>query len=215
MSLIPRLGELKKNNQNLKIIINSIICRRNYDKLIFLADYIYDNFKDSIDMHVFEIIRGDAKDAAEKNLTKEEVKLIFNKLFNFQVKNYLGHKLFKETFLAISSLAMKYNLQYRAYSNRGWGIKCHAGETAAVIHPDGNLAYCELKDSLVNLKNENFKMSDFLKNNLGKIKRKIKNEKCDCTHICFVNEAIWNSFFAVFCLLPFYYLKWIIFKKAV
>lgn len=216
MQVLKALGELKKTGLKFNIIINSIICKRNYDSLLDLAEFIYKNHGDYVDMHVFEIIRGDAKEKSEKELSTEQVKSIFNKLFKFQVEHYLNRNPdFVKRVLSIGSLSTKYNLQYRGFQFKPWGISCPAGSTNAVISPEGKLSYCELKPELGSLKENGFNIKEMLSRFSEIIKTRIKKEKCYCTHICFVNEAIWHSFYAVFVMIPFNFIKWLIFKKTI
>jgi len=215
MRLIFLLGELKKEGFKFNVVINSVICCRNYSSLLDLAAFIKKDFPQIVGMHVFEIIRGDAKDPLEKKLSESEVKAIFNKLFEFQSKNYLSILPIWESIIAKASLISKYNLQYKAYCHKAWPVRCNAGQTSAVIYPNGDLAYCELKESLANIKDNGFNPVAILQSFGDKIKSRIKKEKCDCTHICFVNEALWYSFFGIFVVLPFYYLRYMLTGKIV
>lgn len=216
MELIVKLQELKKRGYKFNLVLNTVICKRNYNNLLDLATKMKQNFN-NLDMHMFEIIRGDARETAQKELTVPEVKNIFNKLFKFQVENYLSQEaILSKRVLAIGTLSAKYNLQYRAFGNKLWGgITCPAGATTAVIYPGGDLAYCELKSPVTNLSRENFDIPEVLWRLSQVIRNRIKKEKCDCTHVCFVNEAIWHSFYGIFILIPISFIKWVLFKRAI
>ena len=213
--LLSGLRQLKRQGIAVNITVNSVICRKNYDSLLDFALRIKRDFGDAVGSHIFEIIRGDAKDPSEKELSLKQVRDIFNRLYSFQEENYLSGQAGLAGLIARASLIAKYNLQYRAYANRRWPVKCRAGETSAVIYPDGNVAYCELKSAVGRLDGCDYDPLKLLAANLRQIKSRISREKCDCTHVCFVHEAIWNSFFGVFCLLPYYLIKRRLTGKAV
>jgi len=79
-------------------------------------------------------------------------------------------------------------------------FKCLAGETVAVLEPDGSVRTCEIRKKLGNVRNYNYDIKKILK--LDKMSKRCKN----CIHPCFIGPSLSYS--------PKWMLKNIIYQYA-
>ncbi len=207
---IEGLSLLKKNYQNLQIIVNSVINQENIDDLKELAVYLR---KFDIDYHAFEILRGDKRDKSLSVVGLEEIK----KIHNFILENrrwYLEHRFGQNRFFGlINKIVVLGQLGYAQYlkeqflSGGKWPFRCAAGVNIAVVYPNGEVGLCELMEPVDNLRHYGYNLKNLLSNQLAKKQIDfIKKNNCSCTHICFINSSIardWKTALK----LPYFYLK--------
>ena len=191
---------LSKKTPNLFIGVNSVVNTKSIDQIPILIRKLKRigrrwNYK-----HYFEIIRGDPKTPLIKNLDRKKTeRLFFKTIIDYQ--KYLWSKTNKNQYSSwFSRLITEINFyfQYKLqmdniFDHRPWPMPCLAGKTIVTIDHRGEVASCELRKPLVSLKNINYNLGKFLKSKIMKQEiNSIKNDKCFCSHICFISESLYN-----------------------
>jgi MoaA/NifB/PqqE/SkfB family radical SAM enzyme len=208
---IKELSELKRVYPNLQTGVNSVIQKNNLEELkklmIFLRQF-------DLDYHAFDILRGDPKDKSMSLPGLDEIsemhKLILkNRDWYLKRKNPRKFSIlgFLERVSVLGLLRYTQITKEAVLGGGYWGMPCQAGKSIAVVYPNGDFSLCELMPPVTNLSKVDYDLGNLLKNKEIKEKvKEIKERKCDCTHVCFINSAIGarpQSAFKIF----YYYLK--------
>lgn len=210
METIRGLTSLKKRYKNLQVIVNSVIHQENIDELKKLAVFLR---QFDIDYHAFEVLRGEARDkmliAASLQAVQEMHDFILENRRWYFKKQVIKNSLFGfiNRLVTLGHLAYTQYLKELALSGKTWPMKCAAGDSIAVIYPNGGVGLCELLEPVVNLRQHDYNLNRILLSPLVKDRREIicKN-RCSCTHNCFINASIardWQTALK----LPYFYFK--------
>jgi MoaA/NifB/PqqE/SkfB family radical SAM enzyme len=193
---IKKLSKLKKKYSNLQIIVNSVINRDNLEDLEGLMEFLK---QFDIDFQAFDLMRGDYRDKklSLPNLDQiaEMHKLILKNRYWYLAKKKKSLKnklLFKIEEIAVLGV-LKYSQSFkeRVLAGKKWPCACVAGRSILAINPDGGVSACEIQPPLSDLRKNSYSLAEALKEkNASEFIKNIKNEKCDCTHICFIHSAI-------------------------
>jgi MoaA/NifB/PqqE/SkfB family radical SAM enzyme len=190
-TLKPRFGD------RLQINVNSVICAENYHELARLGNFFLKN--EALDYHFFQIIRGDPLDKSLKKVPAEELRKLYGEVTKIQ-QIYAAKKAEnrgavegwtrKSVYSAV--LNFHHQTQFNNYtSNTPWPMPCTAGETAIVIDYDGNIRACELRGSLGSLRDYGCDFRAFWNSGIRKDEiNSIAQDKCFCTHICFLHDSM-------------------------
>lgn len=212
---IKKANQLKKKYSNLEININTVISGENLDEIEKLINFVTSQGSNFVDGHYFELVRGSPKDPAVKNIDKEKLKKLYEKvILPYQEKIYQGRR--RTRFLsrilakfAVANLAYQYSCQYQNFVlGRAWDMPCMAGKSIVVIDSNGDLRLCELRLPISNLRKLNYDLQKFFVSKEAKEEiAKIKKEECSCTHCCFITESMYKSPKIVFWKLPIFFLR--------
>jgi MoaA/NifB/PqqE/SkfB family radical SAM enzyme len=193
-ALKPRFGT------RLQINVNSVICAENYNELPELGRFFLDN--ERLDYHYFQIIRGDALDKSLKRVPKEELRKLYKEITKIHgtyasrqgenrgtVNGWIRKSLYSSVF------NFHHKTQFNNYTdNIPWPMSCTAGETSVVIDYDGTLRACELRGSLWNLRDYGCDFKTLWNSNIREDElNSIAEDKCFCTHVCFIHDSMWFS----------------------
>lgn len=163
---------------------------------------IYNNIKTNIrpDTINCSFIRGNTKNKTAKNGTIDNFVKIQEML-----KKDLIHKKLKGIYdPLIGNIVTAYKFEstsqlIRTIKKDRYLFPCYAGKINATIYPDGDVFPCELlNDKMGNLRESdyNFKKIWFSKKS-DQIRKKIKENKCYCTHECnLLPNIIYNPKFS-------------------
>jgi MoaA/NifB/PqqE/SkfB family radical SAM enzyme len=169
------------------------ITSENYTELVDLARTIASGAQ--TDGHYFEVIRGKPMDAALKQLTVPELKLLHRRLMPFH--EHYADKLFASVAQPARALAKAYylgmvkfhfDLHEQNFSGpQPWPMACTAGSTTIVIDHDGHFRACEMRSKLGRLQDFNFNLSAALESQAMQQEiAAIPNANCWCTHSCWI-----------------------------
>lgn len=211
-----KLIKLREKYPNLYININSVVMNKNIDELPKFMEWIRKNL--DADGHYFEVIRGDMKDKEFKvpdadKLEKFYKKALENEEFYFnkrykkkRIRINLGKKATRIFYLGI--VKYLYSLQLNNIRGKKWPFRCLAGKTSVVIYPEGDVAVCELKKPIGNLRDFNYDIKKIMESKKYKeMLNQIKKIKCSCTHDCFIYNTINHTPMARFFYLPLKFLR--------
>ncbi|HXF06158.1 MAG TPA: radical SAM/SPASM domain-containing protein [Blastocatellia bacterium] len=194
--------------------INSVICRENYRELIPLAEYFLE--KGWLDGHYFQIIRGDPLDPTLLPIPAEDLRLLYREITRIQqiyaqrafANDHRAARWFKQM-IYVGTFAFHHRVQLANYvSHRPWPMPCTAGETSLVIDYNGDVRACELRNRLGNLRDYGMNFSAFWESAVRQQElRAIAEEKCFCTHVCFLHDSLRFSLKAQLVGIPLSYLQ--------
>lgn len=214
MQTLRQLRQIADRHTNFRVLVNTVICADNDQQIVPLADYIKSTRL--ADGHFFEIVRGEPKELRLKSVPPARLQSIYRALTPIQ-QGYLVNEARRKKsgwlgmwrqVTDVGNLINKYRHQWAAYScNRKWDFPCMAGEGIGVIDYDGRLRICELREQGVNLADYDY---HFMRAwNSETIRREAciaKTHACDCTHTCFLNLSMRQSFSARLIKSPWMYL---------
>ncbi|MBI4993291.1 radical SAM protein [Candidatus Wolfebacteria bacterium] len=184
-----RLNELKKNYHNLDIYFTTVVSSANQNNLDDLFNFMKENLKDNTWLVL--LARGDTKDPTIKNFDEK-----IYKAFAEKIRNTFGNKsrlFFSELLLARDKVSD--DIVYKTTVENKYLSPCYAGRTAGVIDENGNIKPCEiLSDTFGNIRDYDYNFKKLWTDvKAKKIRKKILDTKCFCTHECFVgNNVIFN-----------------------
>lgn len=211
---LQALSPLRKKYPDFQLFVNSVICKENHDQLIELGYFIRDHF--DVDGHYFQIIRGNAMDKNLLDVPIESLKRIYQNAMDLH-RYYLSRCRQKpKKFLSsifdmyyLGTYFFTYETQFNnADHNERWKIPCLAGITSAVLDFDGNLRICELREPIGNLRDYDCDFSRFWKSRMLRDEvAQMRQDQCDCTHICFLYNSLKSSPQALFWEIPKSYFK--------
>jgi len=218
VSCLNKLSSLRSKYPNLRITVNTVILKDNIDEILNFAQYIQREF--DVDGHYFEIIRGEPKDTLLKDVPYNKLLNLYWRLVKLQsyyiekiiANDNMVSKFFNKLYY-ISNFLLLYRYQYRILSGKSrWPMQCLAGVVAGVLDYDGNFKLCELGKNIAKLQDYKY---DFKKLWFSILRRKelkrIKVKRCDCTHVCFIDQSYKHSMKVMLFIIPYLYLKYRIF----
>ena len=197
--------------------INTVITRDNLDEILPLAELI--RAERIADGHYFNLIRGDAKNPALKQVQREKLRQIYSKLPEiqwsyadgmFDNKNQFVKWIKKAVYVGTLTFHHRTQFQNLDHSTR-WAMPCTAGETSAVIDFDGRIRACELRPPIGNLRDFDMNLKVFWETPArANEPEKIQCDQCWCTHVCFIHDSLRYSYKTMFTEVPKNYF----FRKA-
>jgi MoaA/NifB/PqqE/SkfB family radical SAM enzyme len=201
--LKPRFG------LGLIVNINTVITRDNLDEILPLAELI--RAERIADGHYFNLIRGNAKDPALKQVERDKLRRIYSELPRiqwgyaegmFDNKNRIL-KWFKKA-AYVGTLTFHHRTQFQNQETRSrWPMPCTAGETSAVIDFDGRIRACELRKPIGNLRDVDMDLKVFWESPARRDEtRQIQCDQCWCTHVCFIHDSLRYSYKAMLSEVP-------------
>ena len=182
---IATLEAVRKNFPDLLIQVNTVLCRYNFEEIHELIRYLK-QFKPSL--HSVFFLRGNPHDEKCQLPDLKKLKAVIPTILG-QLNEYNYGRKWPLTLIARNYHKYMFDLSLRILEKEEQLIPCHAGRAALVIHANGDVAPCELRPSVDNLREHD--LSDIIKceayqNALADI----KNRKCYCTHNCNMTENI-------------------------
>jgi MoaA/NifB/PqqE/SkfB family radical SAM enzyme len=150
---------------------------------------LYDFVKENInpDFHFSDIMRGEPTDKSYSPPTVNELEGVIDRIIEVQSSYKFGKKPELRIFSALKTLHLRVALETMRKRKRL--MPCYAGKNNAVVYPNGDVAFCELLESIGNLRKVDY---DFKKlwfcEKAEKLRKLVK--KCYCTHSCFQTTNI-------------------------
>ena len=185
METSKKLAKLKEKYPNLILKVNSTVFKKNIDNLLELAKFVITNMPE-IDVHSFELMRGETKDSSLTLPSINELKEYSKKLEEIWDK----YKPFRQSNIKskITIKIKKYllSLHIKTLEKKKQLIPCYAGKIYGVLYPFGEVSLCELLPPIGNVRKEGYDFFKVWHSQKAEEQRKnIKNKKCYCTHTCF------------------------------
>ena len=200
--------------RNLRVNINTVICSENFEQILELADFVKQQC--SVDGHYFNIIRGEAKESALKNIPVDRLPALYAELRKVYAhyapaatrhlngwKNRIG-RMYYEGFLTFHNKIQLANIE----SPHPWPMPCTASQTSVVIDFNGDVRACELRNKLGNLRDFDCDFQRFWESSTRKAEAAhIEEDQCWCTHVCFIHDSLRHSAKTLLYDIPLTYLQ--------
>lgn len=192
---IRKLGELKRRDNALRLLVVSVLSPQTLPSARDLAIYVRDNIRP--DYHWFEPVRGGppadnlrcALDNGTRTFLRNNLKHYLYGIQGQSTSIYASQAMNKIiTAFSLNNFDIAYN---NLLSGHKWPIRCRAGERIAVLYPNAELALCELLPQRVNLRDLAWNIPRALASKqFTPSRRSIRQHKCDCTHGCFIPPSV-------------------------
>jgi MoaA/NifB/PqqE/SkfB family radical SAM enzyme len=210
LASIKSVTALRQRFPNLTVFVNSVILRENYAELPDLAEYLLHEV--DLDTHYFNIIRGDPVNQAQREVPHAALAQLYREYQRIQAvyvershrrhaRGPLSAALWRTFYLG--RLAIYNDIQYANYTSGAlWPMPCTAGDTAAVIDYHGDVRICELRQPIGNLRDYDCDFGRLWSSQARTAElAQMRRDRCDCTHICFIDDsagyspkvALWQS----------------------
>jgi MoaA/NifB/PqqE/SkfB family radical SAM enzyme len=203
MESIRVLGELRREfGRRLRINVNTVICRENYQEIAELAEFLKANCQ--LDGQYFQIVRGQTPDENIKFVPVENLKKIYRHAADSY--EYYGARFFDENrpllrwlkkLAYAGTLTFHNKVQLDSYQNkREWPMRCTAGSSSLVLDYNGFVRACELRPPIAHLKDYQYDFSALWADQRRQQELlSIEQARCSqwCTHVCFLHDSLRHS----------------------
>lgn len=194
--------KLQKKFSNLVLIINSVASGVNKDKLKPFIDYAVENLW--CDDHSLLLARGNTKTKESKEISAYEYHDLVAYFEQKKAEKRQADTLYKKLLKHIETRTRE--IADKTYRENKYILPCTAGKKLLVLYDSGNLAPCEIIDTLShapsvkenlgnfilgNIHDHNYSIKKILATKHAKnIQRYIYDSKCFCTFECAIAASI-------------------------
>lgn len=186
-----RLKDVEKRHANFKVCVELTIQKYNQDKL----DEMYSYFVRELKTYniLVRIVRGKPRDPLEKDINLGAVEEFTSKLERgLQQGAYHGHAVYPMSDLITARELVGRQIQLNVLRENRFQIPCYAANLMGVIKSNGDVMACELRDDkLGNIRDFDCDFKKlWLSQKARAISKDIIENKCFCTHECFMSTNI-------------------------
>jgi MoaA/NifB/PqqE/SkfB family radical SAM enzyme len=186
-----RLKEVEGRRENFKVCVEVTIQRHNQDQLAEIYDYFVREFK-SYNILV-RVVRGSPRDPREKSIDLDRVESFFSRLeHGIRLGDYHGHSVYPLSDLITARELIGRRLQLKVFREERYQIPCYAANLMGVIKSNGDVVACELRDDkLGNVREFDYDFPRLWRSPRAReISQDIRENRCFCTHECFMSTNI-------------------------
>lgn len=186
METYERLKELLERYPNFELGINSVFSAANQDCMEELIEFV--NRLEGIRTHTVSLIRGEVSDYTLKEIDVERycntIKILENNLRKRLSNTYK----FRGARLKAAQDIIQRRLIYKTLIEKRPLIPCYAGKLTLVLTEDGHVYPCEsFRHRLGNVREAGYDLKRILRSSITrKVIDTIKEERCYCTHECYM-----------------------------
>jgi MoaA/NifB/PqqE/SkfB family radical SAM enzyme len=181
METYDALAELQKQDNRLQIHSISTATESNMEEIRMLTTFLYDRCP-RMTHHNLAIIRGDRKNPTLRGPALEEYKKLYayiRRLWSEREEQRYGSIV--EPMLQWAKL--------KAAESESQYVPCRAGLLSAVVNANGDVAFCEQRQVLGNLRQKSF-MDIWNSPEANKVRKSIREKECYCTNEIFMWPSI-------------------------
>jgi radical SAM protein with 4Fe4S-binding SPASM domain len=188
METFEALKEVKKNSKNLGVGFIVTAMKSNQQRLREIFETLSRLQPDGI---ACNIVRDNIKSAKEKEIDLGLVYQFAKICDEYNEGVIQVRKTFFDRMRHIKTL-QAHRIREEIIKTNQFQIPCVAGDKIAVIYSEGEVSPCETLDYQIgNIRDFNYDIRRLLKSERGRrIRKKIREEKCFCTHECFATANI-------------------------
>lgn len=181
METYDALAELQKEDGRLQIHAISTATETNMREIRMLTTYLFDRCPQMMH-HNLAIIRGDRKNPTLKGPALQEYRDLYDYLRRlWSQREERRYGAIVEPMLQFAKLqAAEHERQY---------VPCRAGVLSAVVHANGDVALCEQRPPIGNLRQHSF-MEIWRSHMANQIRKSIADKECYCTNEIFMWPSI-------------------------
>ncbi len=181
METYDALAELQREDPRLQIHANSCATQINMEEIRKLTTYLFDRCP-QMSHHNLAIIRGDRKNPTLQGPALEEYRGLYEYIRRLWAPREAGR------FGAIVEPMLQW-AKLKAVEAQEQYVPCRAGVLSAVIHANGDVAVCEQRPPIGNLRRQTF--AEIWQSHLTRqVRRSIRAKECYCTNEIFMWPSI-------------------------
>ncbi len=190
MRTFTELGRLLDKYPNFDLGINTVFCSANQDSMERMIDFVSE--LDNVRTHTVSLIRGDTADEKLKdvdiNKYYDSVKKLESNLKDKTSKIYR----FKGAKLKAAQDILQRKLIFRTMVEKRQMVPCYAGILNLVLTETGDVYPCESFDKKMgSVRDSSYDMKKIISSDEAKkVIASIKDNKCFCTHECYMMTNI-------------------------
>ncbi len=190
MQTYKALGRLLDQYPNFELGINTVFCSANQDNMDDVIEFV--NGLDRIKTHTISLIRGTAGDKELKEVDVEKYLKAVDKLALNLKKGESSVYRFRGAKVKAAQDIVQRRLIYETEVKKRQLIPCYAGKLNLVLTESGDVYPCEsFSMKLGNVRNNGYDMKKVLQTEQAqKVIKSINENKCFCTHECYLMTNI-------------------------
>ncbi len=171
------------------IKVGTTLCNWNIRQIPDLADWVRSEMP-MADFHNFEIMRGEPRDGQIGPPSVEDLEWIRPHIFRVWKKySFYGRGLRFQSWLALGLKRYIFDMYIEMLRQKKQLIPCYAARTSAVVDAQSNLYFCELRESIGNLREASLQEL-WHSERAESIRRSIERGDCYCVHSCFQQKNV-------------------------
>ena len=192
METYNELGGLLEKYPNFELGINTVFCSSNQDNMNDLIELV--GKMENIKTHTVSLIRGEVSDEKLKDIDVNKYRDTINKLASNLRRKISSTYRFKGAKIKAAQDILQRRLIYDTLIQNRQLIPCYAGRLNLVLTEAGDVYPCEsftAEMKLGNVRDNGYDIKSIIKTEQAqKIIHSIKDNRCFCTHECYVMTNI-------------------------
>jgi radical SAM protein with 4Fe4S-binding SPASM domain len=190
METYRALGALLHGYSNFELGINTLFCSETQDTMDELIEFV--TGLDNIKTHTVSLIRGTVADNSLKEVDIEKYRKTIGRLACNLRKGTAATYRFRGARLKAAQDIVQRGIIHRTVVDARQVIPCYAGRLNLVLTESGDVFPCEsFTMKLGNIRDSDYSMKRLAESSRARdIVRSIQEDKCYCTHECYVMTNI-------------------------
>jgi radical SAM protein with 4Fe4S-binding SPASM domain len=190
METYEALKDLLDRYPNFELGVNSVFCSVNQDNMDKLVNFV--RGLDMIKTHTVSLIRGDVHDEGLKDIDMEKYRQTIELLASNLKKRRSHTYRFKGAKLKAAQDIVQRKVIFDTVASSRYQIPCYAGKLNIVLTESGDVYPCEsFNMKLGNVRDSGYDIENILKSNSAqKLIKSIQENRCFCTHECYLMTNI-------------------------
>jgi MoaA/NifB/PqqE/SkfB family radical SAM enzyme len=171
------------------IKVGTTLCNWNIRQIPDLTDWVQ-NEMPMADFHNFEIMRGEPRDGQIGPPSVKDLEWIRPHIFRvWKQYSFYGRGLRFQSWLALGLKRYIFETYIEMLRQKKQLIPCYAARTSAVVDAQGNLYFCELRESIGNLREASLQEL-WYSERAESTRNSIERGDCYCVHSCFQQKNV-------------------------
>jgi MoaA/NifB/PqqE/SkfB family radical SAM enzyme len=172
--------------------VGTVLCNWNITEIPALIDWVLAELPE-VDFHNFEIMRGSGPDDQLGAPSIPHLEAVKPHIFRaWDRYAFYGKKEPVQSWLALGLKRFIFTMYIEMLRQQKQLIPCYAGTTSAVVDATGNLYFCEIRESIGNLREASFAQL-WHSEKADQIRASIKRGDCWCVHSCFQQKNVYAN----------------------
>jgi len=171
------------------IKVGTTLCNWNIDQIPELIQWVKVNMPE-VDFHNFEIMRGEPLDGRIGPPTVQQLEALKPHLFEaWDSYSFYGRRYPVQSWLALGLKRFIFTMYLEIMKQQKQLIPCYAARTSAVVDAKGEVYFCELRESIGNLREAPLEQL-WHSEQAERIRDSIERGDCHCVHSCFQQKNV-------------------------
>lgn len=190
MQTYDRLAGLLNEHPNFELGFNTVFCSENQDRMDEIIDFVQG--LEHVRTHTISLVRGDLADPSYQEVDHAKYQQAIARLAANLRSRAAPIYRFRGGRLKAAQDILQRRLIHRTLLEQRRLIPCHAGKLNLVLTENGGVYPCEiLAQSLGNVREYDYDLRKILRSEkAGTAVRAIQEQRCYCTHECYMMTNI-------------------------